>query len=268
LSAYNKNLEQRNALLRQIAETGSGRDVLPVYTGKLVELGSQIFARRAEFIAALAADAQRLHYEQLTEGKETLRLHYLPRLELPANGRNNRGSAQAAVDLGEWLKDQSQQARVAERFAANLAQNEPQEVASGTTQLGPHRDDWIFWTDGRDLSSYGSRGQQRTAMLALKLAEIHWMAAQSEDSPVLLLDEVVAELDERRRALLLETVQTVSQAVLTATDPGMFTTGFLGEATLLQVAGGRVTQDDLTGKVNAVEGDKAMQPSSPSQIGR
>ncbi|MFN2222517.1 MAG: DNA replication and repair protein RecF, partial [Candidatus Promineifilaceae bacterium] len=137
-------------------------------------------------------------------------------------------------------------------------------IASGSTQLGPHRDDWRFWTDGRNLSSYGSRGQQRTAMLALKLAEIHWMAAQSEDAPVLLLDEVVAELDERRRALLLETVQSVSQAVLTATDPGMFTAGFLQTAALLQVVGGRVTADDSTGKEAAAQEEAGEQVSSPS----
>ncbi|MGD8856846.1 MAG: DNA replication/repair protein RecF [Chloroflexota bacterium] len=264
LSAYNKNLEQRNALLRQIAETGSGRDLLPVYTGKLVELGSQVFARRAAFIASLAADAQRLHYEQLTEGKETLRLHYLPRLEAPLNGRNNHSALRPAVETGQWLQDQEQVEPVAQRFAANLAQSEKQDIASGSTQLGPHRDDWRFWTDGRNLSSYGSRGQQRTAMLALKLAEIHWMAAQSEDAPVLLLDEVVAELDERRRALLLETVQSVSQAVLTATDPGMFTAGFLQTAALLQVVGGRVTADDSTGKEAAAQEEAGEQVSSPS----
>lgn len=256
LSAYNKNLEQRNALLRQIAETGSGRDLLPVYTGKLVELGSKIFARRADFIASLAADAQRLHYEQLTDGRETLRLHYLPRVEAPANGRNNHSGPRPEVELGEWLQDQEGVEAIAQRFAANMTQNQNQDIASGTTQLGPHRDDWLFLTDGRNLSSYGSRGQQRTAMLALKLAEIHWMAAQSEDAPVLLLDEVVAELDERRRALLLETVQTVSQAVLTATDPGMFTDDFLSAATLLQVAGGRVTAVDPA----------ATQDESPEQV--
>jgi DNA replication and repair protein RecF len=267
LSAYNKNLEQRNALLRQIAEAGSGRDLLPIYTGKLVELGSQVFARRAAFIGALAADAQRLHYEQLTEGKETLRLRYLPRIEAPANGGNNYAAPQPAVELGEWLQDQDQVEPIAQRFAANLEQNQRQDIASGSTQLGPHRDDWRFWTDNRNLSSYGSRGQQRTAMLALKLAEIQWMAAESEETPVLLLDEVVAELDERRRALLLETVQTVSQALLTATDPGMFTSDFLGAATLLEVTGGRVTHDGLSNQPAASQGKESEAVSAPSPAG-
>lgn len=244
LSAYNKVLEQRNALLRQIAETGAGRDLLPIYTDKLVALGGQIFARRADFVAALADDAQHIHYEQLTEGQETLRLRYLPRIEANGNGRMDEASIQASAEAGLWLNAQSQVETIAERFASNLNQNQQQDIASGTTRLGPHRDDWYFWIDGRDLSSYGSRGQQRTAMLALKLAEIQWMAAQSGETPVLLLDEVVAELDERRRALLLETVQSVSQALLTATDPGMFSEEFLAKATSLQVVGGQVTRDD------------------------
>jgi len=243
LSAYNKNLEQRNALLRQIAETGAGRDLLPIYTDKLIELGSQIFIRRAAFIADLAVEAQRLHYEQLTEGKETLKLGYVPRLETTVDGRD-QASVRSAADIGQWLQAQSETGAVAERYSANLNKNRGQDIASGTTQLGPHRDDWRFWTDGHNLSSYGSRGQLRTAMLALKLAEVRWMATQSGETPVLLLDEVVAELDERRRALLLATVQTVSQALLTATDPGMFTTDFLAKAALMQVTAGRVSRDE------------------------
>jgi DNA replication and repair protein RecF len=244
LSAYNKVLEQRNALLRQIAETGAGRDLLPIYTDKLVALAGEIFARRAGFVADLAADAQHLHYERLTEGQETLRLRYLPRLEATGNGRNDEASIQAAAETGQWLQEQSDVQSIVDRFAANMSQNQGQDIASGSTRLGPHRDDWRFWTDQRSLSSYGSRGQQRTAMLALKLAEINWMAAQSGDTPILLLDEVVAELDGQRRALLLEAVQSVSQALLTATDPGMFTQDFLAKAALFQVTGGRVSRQE------------------------
>jgi DNA replication and repair protein RecF len=259
LSAYNKNLEQRNALLRQIAESGSGRDLLPIYTDKLVELGSQIFVRRAAFVADLATEAQRLHYEQLTEGKETLKLRYVPRLEANGNGRD-QASIKSAADLGHWLQDQSESGSVAERYSANMNKNQAQDIASGMSQLGPHRDDWRFWTDGHNLSTYGSRGQQRTAMLALKLAEVQWMATQSGETPVLLLDEVVAELDERRRALLLATVQSVSQALLTATDPGMFTTEFLKNATLLQVSSGQVSRDE------PAKNDPAQRVSSATQI--
>jgi DNA replication and repair protein RecF len=191
-------------------------------------------------------------------------LRYVPRLEPTANGRNDSASIKSAVETGEWLQGRSPSGAIAERFAANLAQIQSTDIASGTTRLGPHRDDWRFWTDGRSLSSYGSRGQQRTAILALKLAEVQWMAAQSDETPVLLLDEVVAELDDRRRALLLETVQSVSQALLTATDPGMFSEDFLANATLFQVSAGRVSRDERA--TSPAGDDSAQQVSSASQI--
>jgi DNA replication and repair protein RecF len=243
LSAYNKVLEQRNALLRRIVEQGVGHDVLPVYTEKLIQLGSKVFARRASFVSAIARDLQRIYYEELTEGHETLRLSYLPRVSNLSSLRNDPKSVQEAIDTGLWLADQDDAPIVAERFQQALTEVQAAELASGTTRLGPHRDDWRFWVDGRDLSSFGSRGQQRSAILALKLAEITWMGNQTGDTPVLLLDEVVAELDQVRRKLLLETVCNAHQAVLTATDPGMFTSDFLKQATSMTVAGGRVSHD-------------------------
>lgn len=259
LSDYNKVLEQRNALLRQIAEAGTGLDVLPVYTEKLVQLGSQIFARRADFIAALAREARQIHYEQLTDGQETLRLQYLPRLQANSTNRNDEASFNESITNGEWLagetgsehdpyRDDSKRLdTIAERFLGLLHDLQPAEIASGSTRAGPHRDDWRFWVSGRSLGSYGSRGQQRTAILALKLAEIRWMTGQTGESPILLLDEVVAELDERRRALLLETVEQAGQALLTATDPAMLTSEFLDRATVLRVSEGQVQADHWPG---------------------
>jgi DNA replication and repair protein RecF len=107
--------------------------------------------------------------------------------------------------------------------------------------------------NGRDLGSFGSRGQQRTAILALKLAEIHWMITVTGETPVLLLDEVVAELDEQRRERLLATVQNAAQAILTATDPGMFANAFLQNATSMTVANGRVTLNQPGGKQDGSE---------------
>jgi DNA replication and repair protein RecF len=93
-----------------------------------------------------------------------------------------------------------------------------------------------------DLGTYGSRGQQRTAVLALKLAELAWMRERTGETPVFLLDEVLAELDTTRRRYLLGQVESVEQAVLTATDMGMFNAGFRERATLWQVQGGIVAQ--------------------------
>lgn len=241
LSRYNKILEQRNALLRQIAEEGKGRDVLPVFTEKLVELGGYVFARRATFIAALAREAHRIHYEELTNGRETLRLHYLPRL-YNSDYVNGNEMASSQMEWAQWLEEADAEEASA-RFRHGLEEALQKDLARGRTTLGPQRDDWAFIVNGRDLGSYGSRGQQRTAVLALKMAEIEWMAAETSETPVLLLDEVVAELDEGRRELLLDYIRRGAQVILTATDPGMFTSSFLEQSTVMQVKNGRVAED-------------------------
>lgn len=237
LSQYNKVLEQRNALLRQIGETGNGHDLLPIFSDNLVQLGSQIFKRRATFLAEMARETERVHYEMLSNGRETIRLQYLPRLA------SNGGSApEPLISLGEWLRlAETDEAAVAARFATAVGQAQAQDIARGSTSVGPHRDDWRFLLNGRVLQNYGSRGQQRTAILALKLAEIHWMASSTGEQPVLLLDEVAAELDVHRRAALLQAVQTAEQAILTSTDLGMFNPDFLANSHCLQVENGRVS---------------------------
>jgi DNA replication and repair protein RecF len=121
------------------------------------------------------------------------------------------------------------------------------EIVRGTTLIGPHRDEMRFiagrptqGTHEVDLGTYGSRGQQRTAVLALKLAELAWMQKRTGETPVLLLDEVLAELDAARRRYLLAQVDSVEQGLLTATDPEMFSAEFRERATLWEVEGGMV----------------------------
>ena len=239
LSRYNKILEQRNALLRQLAEqaNSNSQDILPVFTEKLVNLGSHIFMKRATFLEEIAREAQRIYYEDLTIGGETIRLSYLPRLQL----KNQGGNISELDALGKWLQEnRTDETAIVTYFTEALASCEQADIARGSTNIGPHRDDWCFWLNGRNLGSYGSRGQQRSTILALKMGEINWMANHTSDTPILLMDEVVAELDEQRRALLLHTIQKTSQAVLTATDLNMFTTDFIRNATTMTVTEGRI----------------------------
>jgi DNA replication and repair protein RecF len=246
LSSYNKVLEQRNALLRQMMETGSGRDVLPVYTEKLVHLGSQILWRRARFMAGLARFAQRIHYEALTQQNEVLRLGYLPHLEAGAQKSTNgddEDSPDSLVELSSWLEQAPDVQQVEKRFGDSIAAAMEQDIQRGRTTLGPHRDDWKFWVNGRDLKFFGSRGQQRSAMLALKLAELHWITEQTGEAPIILLDEVMSELDTRRRALLLQTVRTVPQALMTSTDLAMFEPDFLPETVTITIQNGQAHRD-------------------------
>lgn len=242
LSKYNKVLEQRNALLRQLAEGQKAWDLLTIFDEKMVTLGSHILIRRATFWEAMAREAQRIHYEALTEGTESMRLHYWPRLESHGVGREEETTTAAEV----WLQTHKDNVTlVMQRLMKAVTAVRTEDVARGSSSIGPHRDDWRIWVNGRDLGSYGSRGQQRSAILALKLAEINWMSAATGDTPILLLDEVVAELDERRRSLLLDYVKQAPQALLTATDPGMFTAEFLTHATRMAVANGRIQVEPI-----------------------
>ena len=149
------------------------------------------------------------------------------------------------------IKEPLYRQAIGERFAQELAAALRYDKARGVTSLGPHRDDWSFWIDGRLLSDFGSRGQQRSAILATKLAEIEWMAKITGEKPILLLDEVLAELDQKRRDLLLRTVHHAEQALLTATDPGMFNKSFLNQAASMTISRGQVRRDKVSNKTKS-----------------
>jgi DNA replication and repair protein RecF len=123
-----------------------------------------------------------------------------------------------------------------------LRQLHSEEIRRGVTVLGPHRDELRFLANGIDLSDYGSRGQVRTALLALKLAEIEWMKARTGQWPVLLLDEVLAELDTQRRLDLLAYLDKIEQAMLTTADLKLFDPGFIEKAKVWQVEAGKVSK--------------------------
>jgi DNA replication and repair protein RecF len=121
-----------------------------------------------------------------------------------------------------------------------LRRGRAREIAAGTSLVGPHRDDVAFSVDGRDLRTYGSRGQQRTGALALKLAEVRMMQEITGDCPLLLLDDVMSELDAPRRHMLLEVLAGVTQAIVTTTDWSDFSPELLAQARRLRVEGGRL----------------------------
>ncbi len=126
-----------------------------------------------------------------------------------------------------------------ESFRRLLHKRRREEIERGMTLTGPHRDEMRFLVGKEvDLGVYGSRGQQRTAVLSLKMGQLAWMEEVTGESPILLLDEVMSELDRRRREFLLAQVDGVEQALLTTTDPEMFAPAFRQRAALLHVEGG------------------------------
>lgn len=235
LSEYEGVLTQRNALLRQLGENGGDANQLDFWDQRLAARGAQVLAARFKAIQEMEQFAGRLHHE-LTRGAEVLRLSYQPSYDpLPAPA-GQRLLLDAPADRSGFSAE-----KLESGYLAALQKARREDLARGTTSLGPHRDELRFLGNGVDLGSYGSRGQVRTTLLTLKLAELEWMHARSGHRPVLLLDEVLAELDEARRADLLARLQASSdQVLLTTTDFNLFTPQFLEIAQRWEIEGGQL----------------------------
>jgi DNA replication and repair protein RecF len=239
LGGYNKVLDQRNALLKALRERGGAREQLAFWDEQLVAQGSLLMARRAAFLVELEAEAN-LRQQALTDGRERLRVRYLSRLEPNGNDEDLANGDVASLREPTPLYLAGDQSSIAAAFQAALARTRQREVAAGMSLLGPHRDDVQFTAQGRDLRTYGSRGQQRTAALSVKLGEVAIMQRSLGAPPLLLLDDVMSELDGGRRALLLEALNGVQQSLVTTTDWADFTPEFRSRARCLHVVEGRV----------------------------
>jgi DNA replication and repair protein RecF len=235
LSEYVRALEQRNALLRLLGERGGDAGQLDFWDETLSSLGAQIILWRIQAAQELELQAARLHH-RWTRGAEVLRLVYAPSYDpLPRPQGQYALPMDTPVDRGGLeLED------IRAGFHQRLQDNRVEEIARGVTSTGPHRDEMRFLANGIDLGDYGSRGQIRTALLALKLAEVAWMKDRSGHWPVVLLDEVMAELDASRRADLLAALDGSGQALLSTTDLNPFDPGFTARAEVWRVQGGAV----------------------------
>jgi DNA replication and repair protein RecF len=236
LDVYGDTLRQRNALLRHLAEEAGDRSQLDPLDDLLARNGVIVSHGRRRLIAALSRRASRIHRE-LSGGQEWLRLEYQPNFD-PARPPELEYQMGLALEEPSGPPEGVGADDLVEAFRERLRQRRGDEITRGTTLLGPHRDEMRFLADEIDLGTFGSRGQQRTAVLALKMAQLDWLRESTGEAPVLLLDEVMAELDVRRRELLLAQVEHVDQALLTATDLEMFSPAFRESALLLKVEGG------------------------------
>jgi len=205
LSQFNHTVTQRNALLKRIRERESRPDELAYWDQQLVSLGARILARRQEAVAELNGYAAAAHAE-LTASGEALALAYAA--SLAERDTESRGdSPLEATDADE----------IAARWRRILPSLRREEIARGITVVGPHRDDLRFTVGGWDAAAYGSRGQQRTAALALKTAEMRLITRVAGERPILLLDDVASELDSARCQQLLAVMDAADQVLVTTT---------------------------------------------------
>ncbi len=237
MDEYEKLLPQRNALLRHIAERRSSPRELDFWDEKIVQYGSVIIAGRQRFLRELQALAQRAHYD-LTGNREQLTLSYQPSF-LPTFA----GDGQLSFDmLGLDLHRELTPEQIAPQFADQLKAEQREAIRRGVTLSGPHRDELRLFINERDTGLYGSRGQARTAVMAFKLAELQWMCERIGEWPILMLDEVVAELDAHRRAYLLDRIDGATQTLMTTTELDIFTESFLERAKVWEVVEGQIEQ--------------------------
>lgn len=235
LSEYTKALSQRNALLKLLNERQGDPAQLDFWDEQIVSNGAQLIYARIHAIQELERLAARTHRE-LTRGSEVLRLDYQPSYDpFPVQPGQYALPLDTPVDRSGLTVEV-----IRHGFAEKLKKLRQEEIARGVTTIGPHRDELRFLANGIDLGTYGSRGQVRTAMLSMKIAEVGWMHHKSGQWPVLLLDEVLAELDANRRQDLLERLTQSEQALLTTTDLDLFSREYVQRAVIWRVHEGRL----------------------------
>jgi len=236
LDQYEKLLPQRNALLRRIAEGKGSPNELAYWDEQIVQHGSVIIAGRQRFLRELEIGAQQAHHD-LTGNKETLTLQYQPSFAPTAEDTGQMSFDVLGLDLHRQIDPET----IAPQYQDQLNDEQRESIFRGVTLSGPHRDELRLMINGRDAGLYGSRGQARTAVMSLKLAELDWMYTRTGNWPILLLDEVVAELDASRRAYLLSRIDGRSQTLLTTTELDIFTEDFINRAAVWQVEDGQIS---------------------------
>ncbi len=207
LQQYHRVLNQRNKLLKNLRYNPADQDTVSVWDSSLAEHGIKIIKHRSDFINKINPIAAQIHSE-ITQNKETLEIKYKPSV-------------------------------TAEDFAEKLAKNLKKDIQTGSTAYGAHKDDIIFNINGEEARIYGSQGQQRTASLSAKLAEIEIVRTQKNTNPVLLLDDVLSELDFSRQSYLLKSIKDV-QTFITCTGVEDIVKNVTKEAEVFEIYKGKV----------------------------
>lgn len=202
LTKYVKALSQRNALLKKIRERKAKRDTLFVWDEQIADFAARITIKRIEAVKKLNMIAN-LMQRKISSNSENLSVRY----EI---SKADGGTNLSPSEFFSW-------------YAKKLDELRETDIIRGSTGIGPHHDDLVFEVNGVNLRSFGSQGQQRTGVLALKLSELEFLRSETGEYPVLLLDDVMSELDgSRRRELLAFLGREKIQTIITATDKAYF----------------------------------------------
>lgn len=208
---YNKSVEQRNKLLKDISFMPDLKDTLDIWDSQIVNFGSEIIAARRNFIQKVNEIIAPIHYK-LSGGREELTIQYEPSVQ-----END--------------------------FMNSLCRYRERDIKMKMTEVGPHRDDVLFMINGIDIRKYGSQGQQRTTALSLKLAEIDLVKEITGDKPILLLDDVLSELDGNRQNYLLNSINDV-QTIITCTGLDEFINNRFSINSIFKVVDGKVFKEN------------------------
>ncbi|MEG6617226.1 DNA replication/repair protein RecF [Peptococcaceae bacterium 1198_IL3148] len=196
IQQYNKVISHRNRLLKSIRFKKESLDMLELWNQQLVELGTRVLLDRLAILKKMAPHIIKW-YRVMTNGKENLEIRYLSSLKI------------------EPPLDEIQ---IKNKFYQLLRNTRSEEVNKCQTLFGPHRDDIVFFINGKDARNYGSQGQQRTVVLSLKMAQVSLWAEEQHTEPILLLDDVLFELDRFRQEMLLSKVQQGIQTFITTSQ--------------------------------------------------
>ena len=211
LTNYNRIVNQRNHLLKSMGIGGELKDTLEVWDMQLIQYGDKIIERRKEFLDRVNEIISFIH-KKLTGNREEIQVIYEP-----SNGNLTLEQA--------------------------LQKNRERDIRIKSTSAGPHRDDICFMVGGLDIRRYGSQGQQRTAALSLKLSEIELVKQAAKDTPVLLLDDVLSELDKHRQNYLLDSINDI-QTLITCTGVEDFVNHRFSINKVFHVHNGQVTNEN------------------------
>lgn len=211
LNNYNKIINQRNDILKEINFKPDYRGMLDIYDSQLLSYGKKVIERRRQFTEELNDIIYSIH-KDLSGGREEIKIQYVPQT--------------SEEDMEEKLK-----------------KNTERDIRMKMTSVGPHRDDFAFISNGIDVRTYGSQGQQRTAALSLKLSEIELVKKTAKENPILLLDDVLSELDSNRQTQLLNSIGDI-QTIITCTGLDDFVNNRFEIDKIYKVTNGTVSSEN------------------------